>query len=238
MNFRLSQAILALLFLSFSHFALAQGEEGCNLPAPQNLQVIVTPPDIMDVSWDPIPGAVAYDVLVVDLSNNQVLYNANEPGLTHTINSITPDSDMIVAVAGLCSDLTPGDYGTMSPVGIHLEDLVIQLNGPEGPQLTHSCLNVEGSSVDIDWITPGNNQGAAQISIPANVASYVSAIKTFVMIENQGTRSLMQVNIPFSGGAMSLAFPYQIVTPSFVTNTIASRWPTGAGYTEIGRAHV
>ena len=231
MNFRLSPTILILLFLSFSHFAFAQSEEGCNLPAPQNLQVIVTPPDIMDVSWDPVPGAISYDVLVVDLSNNQVLYNANEPGLTHTINNITPDSDMIVAVAGICPDLTPGDYGTVNPIGIHLEDLVIQLDGPAGPQVTHSCLNVEGTSVVIDWITPGNNKGVAQISIPANVAAYVSAIKTFVMIEDQGTRSLMQVNRSFVGGGMSLAFPYQIMTPNFVTNTTATRWSNGSGYT-------
>ncbi|MEL6968553.1 MAG: T9SS type A sorting domain-containing protein [Bacteroidota bacterium] len=228
MNFRLSPTITVILFLLFSHFAHAQPEEECNLPAPQNLQVIVTPPDIMDVSWDPVPGAISYDVLVVDLSNNQVLYNANELGLTHTINSITPNNNMIVAVAGICYDLTPGDYSTINPLGIHLEDLVIQLNGPQGPQITHTCLSVTGSGVDIDWITMSSqDKGVAQVSIPNNVASYVTAIKTFVMIENQGIRSLMQVNRPFTGGAMSLAFPHQIIVPNFVANTTVSLWYSG-----------
>ena len=224
MIFRLLATSLILFFLSGSSLLLAQEVSECNLPAPENLQAIIVPPDMVDLFWDPVPGAISYDVMVVDLSTNQILYNANELTTSHTISNFIPDSNMIVAVAGICPDLTVGEYGTISPLGIHIDDLVVELDGPNGPQqVIHSCKELASNPVNISW---NAFQGTAHVPMTSNTATYTGAVKTFVMVQSGSKKSLVQLNQPYSNGGLQVQFPHRLVSLNFTNNTTSEIWPS------------
>ncbi len=224
MNLNVIKVLVLCLLLSSSLALNAQEEVGCDLPAPQSLTLTLQAPDVVDAIWSPVAGAFGYEVLLVDLSTNQVLYNNTHFGTSATISGYTITNDMIVAVAALCDNNEPGTHiiGDVTE-GIHLEELVLQTSGPNGPTVIHTCLpNQTVNAYTPDTVT-------IQVTTPTNTASTGKSrfTKTFVELSgapgiiynNQSAYSLVELSVNPNGGPLNVSFPHQLSSSSAAKNT-------------------
>lgn len=153
---------LTFFLTLFCTIGTAQEEENsCSLPAPSTIAAYILGPDVLDVYWSAVAGSNGYDVQMIDLQTNQVLYQ-NTHFTTHVLivgHIIT--SETIVAITPICPNGTPGDTGIGVPEGIHIEDLVLELDTPDNSMTVNCSASVEPISTYNDW-----NLGALRAELP------------------------------------------------------------------------
>lgn len=210
----------------------SSGEEPCNLPPPASLTLNLMGPDVLDVIWTAVPGANGYDVLLVDLSTNQILYSNTHYSTSTTITGITITTDMIVAVAGLCDDGEPGGYIIDGPESIHVEELVLQRGLPGGTTSTstYTCLRDRWNNYVVNYAV---NNHTVIVPVYHNQAGTRQQVKTFVEIsgdpgiqDNNGNSAYSLVELYHIPNSLNLvaSFPIQFgANNPTVVNQITTR---------------
>lgn len=124
----------------------------CDLPAPENFQIVSTTSNSVTLSWDPVPGAVAYEVRAYSLNSPSPFQFQIVTGTTATFNNLNPNFVYRFEVAGICENDDRGEWASIEgkPTGIVL-DLVPDRHGtPELKEVSADPGTL--STYTLDWV--------------------------------------------------------------------------------------
>ena len=228
MNYKMLKTLLCSLLITILLPLGAQEDDspGCDLPAPSTLTTTLLGPDVVDAIWSAVPGANGYDVLLIDLSNNQILYSNTHFGTQALITGHIITADMIVAVGPICDNGEIGGYIIDDPEGIHVEELVVQMSeDPAGPSKTYNCLS-DNESVYENHHSVTNN--STTISLQPQGGSTRQRLVTFINIHEYASApnssnaaySLVEVAPDATGNSYTIGFPSRLGVKKPIANTL------------------
>lgn len=178
-------AILPLLSIS--------GQSGCELPATDDIFVNVITNDFIDIHWVPVPGAVAYQVEIVDYQTQEVIYleNIPEPILT---KAMALPNELIIAIS--TSGCPEGPFGPAAirgwpPNTLVLDDLPLELQSHDG-----NDNNTGNSVVCAQRVSPDTSQltiNGSTYTVNVPVATTNDVTKVFAMHLSSGDQACLAV---------------------------------------------
>ncbi len=227
--------LLSLFLVLFSTKTTAQEEgEPCYLAAPATITATIMGVDVLDVSWAPVAGANGYDVQMIDLLTNTVLYNNTHFSTNTTIIGHIITSETVVVITPLCENGTPGDPGIGVPEGLHIDDLVLQLDTPDNTTIS-TC---SGSTVGVNPVWDfSRSMYITYIPFTRSSSRVINTNEVIVSVEgpsfsqfNPQPVSLFRLQQP--GGASSVsATKLNQVTPGYAPGT--TNWTPDPNNTDI-----
>ena len=139
----------------------------CELPAPENFQIVSTTSTSVTLSWSPLPGAVAYEV-------RAYILNSPTPAVqivtsnSATFNNVNPNFVYRYQVAGICENGDRGEWTSILGKGTGIVlDLVADRHG--APELVEVAPDLGTiSTYTLNWVA-GDSYW---FKIEANGASY------------------------------------------------------------------
>lgn len=120
--------LLAILPMLSMH-----GQTGCELPATDDIFVNTITNDFIDIHWVPVPGAVAYQVVIVDYQTQDIIYLETVPEPLLAKAMVLPNELIMVISTSGCPE---GPFGKAAvrgwpPNTLVLDDLPLELQGQE-----------------------------------------------------------------------------------------------------------
>lgn len=84
------------------------GFSGCALAAPQNVHIITTSTDFLELGWDPVPNAAFFRVQLFDISSGALSANKVVPASSAqnraTVDRLMPGHSYRIYVHSICSN--------------------------------------------------------------------------------------------------------------------------------------
>lgn len=162
-NFLLLLAIL-LIGICCLYYCCRPKDCCCELEAPNSLTATVTGPITVELDWDSVPGAVAYQINVKNITSNTTLPLLTAVGTDTLLTELTPDNEYTVIVQAICDNgkeckvSSNGAAVCFKPRGVIVEDVVVMAPGVMGGSGMDDC-----ETCDI--------VGTGQVSSPISVAN-------------------------------------------------------------------
>ena len=189
--------LLKLPFLTFLIAILpllsVNGQTGCELPATDDIFVNTITNDFIDIHWVPVPGAVAYQVQIVDYQTQEIIYleTIPEPFLTKAME--LPNELIIVISTSGCPE---GPFGRGAIMGwppntLVLDDLPLELHTHDPNQN-----NTGNSVICAQRITPNASQltiNGSTYTVNVPLATTNDVVKVFALHASSGDQACLAV---------------------------------------------
>ncbi|MEL6658546.1 MAG: T9SS type A sorting domain-containing protein [Bacteroidota bacterium] len=217
--FQSTRIFFCLFFCFLSIGAIYAQEATCSLSPPD--EVFVTEQDAAyELEWENQEEAISYRVVVVDTESSDILFSETVEQARVDIVGLSFTTATYVGIASVCENGDEGNYGYFGPESnstIIVQDIVMQMQGEDGPRtleceteteqliaasvsgFVHTNFNVtppvngagshqiQGALVDIMLVEQGTGNVFAQATMLTHANNTLTNSNNWINVTNAGS---------------------------------------------------